>query len=405
MNLEVPLEMVDLGLSVPGILYTFYIVRMQLNPDDYDGATYYFEIVATNEDDVDRDVDLRVGAATKVSVTIPANTLNPTRLKSSAFTPSAGANDYDIRLPITNTFQDVKVYAGRIIVKQVNATKTRIQIPLVQSAHDSVAVSNEFFLCETTSNDYEQPLGRIFSLWKKVIANFADLATGNCWSFEAIIRGNKATATAYAALFNKTDDVMVAGTEVSVLGETETRVQADFADDAGNFDNLDEFEVRIKKLGGGARGYIMAARLYVKLTNLSKAEILYRVAKGRSATASAYDVPHQRTLLDTSLFSSPTIYFEGVGYCPDNVERLFLRDHGENDSGVNGSDVVNSGINFNSAIKIRIRTNSITPTSGNRFYTRKAASTNSLLLACTLIAVQAEYVAPPVGGKSFGYII
>ncbi|GAI43501.1 unnamed protein product [marine sediment metagenome] len=148
----------------------------------------------------------------------------------------------------------------------------------------------------------------------------------------------------------------------------------------------------------------MTARLYVKLTNLSKAEILYRVARGESITTGGYDVPHQRILLDTSLFSSPTIYFEGVSYCSDNVERLFLRDHGENDSGVNGSDVAGSGINFNSATKIRIRTNSITPTSGNRFYTRKAASTNVLELTHTLIVVQAEYVAPPVGGKSFGYI-
>lgn len=395
MNLEIPLEMVDGGIRSITVPNLFTRVRMRLDPSDYDGATYYFEIVATNEDPVSRDVELMVGDTVKATIEVPANTSSYTRLRSSSFTPSEGANDYDIRLAATTFSLKLRVTTGRIIVKQINATKTRIQIPLVAGGYASGLSTDTGYLVQSTSNDYEQPNARYFSLWKKVVANFADLASGNCWSLEVVLSGNKGTATALAALFNVTDEAMVTGAEVSVLGDTITRIQADFADNAGNFDNLDEFELRIKKSGGGARANLYAGRLYIKLTNLSKAEILYRISKSGSFLASGVDIVHQRVLMDTSLFDDPTIYFEATGKCADNTERVFLRDHSTNNSGANGSDVSDSGINFNSANKIIIRTSALTLISGNRFYTRVDDPTASLELNSVFIIVQAEYVAPP----------
>jgi hypothetical protein len=66
LNLEVPLEMVDLGLRserrqqrYPSGVTDFRRSWIYLDPDDYDGATYYFEIVAKNTDSVNRNVNLK----------------------------------------------------------------------------------------------------------------------------------------------------------------------------------------------------------------------------------------------------------------------------------------------------------------------------------------------------------
>ena len=80
MNIEVHLEMTGTGLiwtTVPGGPgSSFYSTQMYFNPADYDGATYYFEVVANNADATNKDVsliDTSNGNAVLATVTLEAS--------------------------------------------------------------------------------------------------------------------------------------------------------------------------------------------------------------------------------------------------------------------------------------------------------------------------------------------
>jgi hypothetical protein len=397
LNIEVPLEMVDFGLnsvagtgSPPTTQTNFGRSGLSLTGDDYDGATYYFEIVAKNTYGYDCDVFLRdyTSGTSKATITVPANTTNFTRYRVSWIPTDNTKRAYFVRMEDTASAGQLVVQTARIIVQQTNATKTRIQIPLVQKEHDLSAAPTGN-LATTTSTTYVQDSPMKYSLWKKDTSVYADLAATNPWSLEAVLSSNNASGYAYAALFNATDNSQVTGTEIYVYGTTWDIKDVSFGDTATNFHNLDNFEARIKSNNASYTAELRSAvRLYVRLTNLTQAEVLYRVGRARAAGTALEDTEEQRVLLDTSLFANPLFYFEASGYCADNDQRVFLRDHSTNDSGTDGSNVSGSGINFNSASKTIVRAFDISPTSGNRFYTYITSSTSNLELNHAWLVVQ-----------------
>jgi hypothetical protein len=172
LNLEVPIDMVDHGLEAPTGTGTtnFNRSRIFLDADHYDGATYYFEIVAKNTDSSAKSVYFRRTTSTATdhaTITVPAGTANFTRYRVSlSVNPLAGKNEYLVRLTQTTSAAQLIVSAARVIVQQTNATKTRIQIPLVQKEHDLYA-NGAGRVDTTTSNSYTQGDEDKYSLWMK----------------------------------------------------------------------------------------------------------------------------------------------------------------------------------------------------------------------------------------------
>lgn len=382
MNLIIPLEMIlttqtatSSPFSIPGVSY------ISLDSDDYDGATYDFEIIATNTSSTtDYTVDLYdvTGSAAKASITVPKNTNTATRFRAGAnsWSPTDNAKrTYAIRLSQTaEPYTFLIVDTARIIITQINATKTRIQIPLVDSLEYDVT-------CSTT---YTQVHPTKYNIYLKDTSVFADISG---WNLEVIIGATIDGGTTYCALFDKTDNDQVGNTEMSVSGSKDTLLDVDFTNTETNFDDGHEFEMRIKSSGAPQREKIVKANLYVELTNLSKAEVFWLTNHYATASKEGTSYPKQRVLLDTSAYSGATIYFESVAACADNATVMYLRDHLTNDSGTDGSDVSDSGLNFNSATKVRVRSSSLSITDDDRFYTRTTDTANNPIISNSWIII------------------
>lgn len=327
LDLEVPVEMVDYGLQSNAGTGTTNFNRswIYLDPAGYHNATYYFEVIATNTHTTSSyNVELRSTSTstTYASITVPANTTIPNRFRTaSAWTPPAGKNEFLIRASNTPSERQLLVYNARILVQQTNADYTRIQIPLVHRLHDGVA-SGPGFVDKTTSTVYEQLNTNRYCLWKKDVNKYVDLSGSTPWTLEVVLDHDSATGTAHAALFNTTSG-QVEGAEVSNYGNVIALVEVSFSNTANKFTNGSLFELKIRSGTTMPQAELRRASLYVSLTNLTKAEVLYRVA-GRINGTSATDIVHQRAFIDTSLFSNPTVFFQASGWCADNFERAFV---------------------------------------------------------------------------------
>ncbi|OFZ69967.1 MAG: hypothetical protein A3K03_10880 [Bdellovibrionales bacterium RIFOXYD1_FULL_44_7] len=102
---------------------------------------------------------------------------------------------------------------------------------------------------------------------------------------------------------------------------------------------------------------------------MSKGEVYYRPSVHSDNWMDSI-IPHQRVKVDTSLFSSPSVYHEATGWT-DGVATTEIQDHGANTSGTAGTSTV-AGSSFTlptatAANKTRQRSAALTITSGNYF--------------------------------------
>ncbi len=102
---------------------------VQLDTTQYNGATYYFEVVADSSVSLSFNVTLQRGATVDATCNIPLLTTAYTRVRSAAFTPGAATANYTV--VIDNTAGATKnVKSARIIIIQnaASITKTETQI-------------------------------------------------------------------------------------------------------------------------------------------------------------------------------------------------------------------------------------------------------------------------------------
>jgi parallel beta-helix repeat protein len=375
-DLEVPIEMLDRGISspagLPGTRQFFINSEVMLDDGDYDGDTeeYYFEIVASNANtstgysvylhDATNGVD-------RTSYLVPANTQIKRFRTTTSFPRVSGNNKYLLVLDNTAVADQLKIFAARIIVVQTNATYTRIQIPLLNHAHDGFDNITDMGSDNVSSSTYSQEDEDRFTLWKKDLSVWGDIASGTPWSFEAVIK-NEGGSTAYVSLFNKTDNAQVTATELSRSGSLQLQT-VDFATNAASFGDGDghegdEFEVR------HYQSRLARAALYVRLTNLTWGEVYWRFTRKQSQSSSVTHA-YQRVLLNTSNYTNPVVYHEATGYeTGSGVISTRVFDVGTSDSGTTGSPILNSAIEFNSTSRASYR--NTTPliddvTSGNSY--------------------------------------
>src|SRR5512143_247132 len=250
LNLEVPIEMsmIPCG-SLASRGQDFNRTKVRLNDEDYDdNPAWYFEIVAKNEDSRERTVVLKTDSGIKIAITIPANTHSPTRYRTESFVPDRGWALYYLQLPSTKSDYQLIVWTSRIVIQQIGATRTRIQIPLLGRPGDphlyNWAIYNEWppvwpRVTSLVSSGLWEELGHS-RRWKKETAKYADLAPGNCWTFEAILQVSKeGKAPNYCTLWNETTNRQVDVSVVSNQAGTYTLYHADFPDNAAEFTDGD----------------------------------------------------------------------------------------------------------------------------------------------------------------------
>jgi hypothetical protein len=369
-NIEVPIELVDYGLASKTTVATFSRSRTSLDTTDYDGdsVTYSFEVVAENSSGATKNAYLIDSLDSVVAtLAIPA-TAGPTRLRTS-FAPTPGANNYRIRLDATSSAGRLATYTGRILVRQVGATRTKIYIPLMagMSRQSNSADDQNAHLDDSTISSYSQPNGGWYSLWKKNISVYSQLAATNPWTFEAVMSAESG-GTAYASLFNANTNLQIATSELTTTSSSPDMITRSFSDSSAGFNNLDNIEVRIKEVGGTS--HIYHAGIWLKLENLSHGEVFYRELTSENWTvgSSAQDENYARLLPDLSLYLVPTFYHELVANVDSGTscsESLF--DNGVSDATITGIIVSGSTLTMSSVPLTIQRTSALSLIAGHRY--------------------------------------
>lgn len=371
--LETPVELVDKALASSTTDVTFSRTRTSFNTQDYDGTlTYMFEIVAVNQDSSARAVSLVNSSGTAVAiVTIPPNTSEATMFRISA--NPAGADNYRIELQGTSIAKQVEVFNARMLVRQQNATKTKIYIPLAGGYTGDSYGQDDFNarIDWSTYDNYNQESNtHYFSLWKKNSPSFKDLVANNPWTFESVMESSNLGDPTYAVIYNINSNTPVLDSELSVATTTPTLLSKSFSNTANNFNESDNFSVRIRNSGNGA-GYIYRAGLWVQLTNLQHAAIYYRTATTIWVMQSnAQTYPWSAVRPNIALYSSPlNIFLEHTGYQGANNVPCAIQtlDAGIGDSGITGVAVPSSLVSFTSTTKTLKRTSNLNINSGHRY--------------------------------------
>jgi hypothetical protein len=185
---------------------------------------------------------------------------------------------------------------------------------------------------------------------------------------------------------------MVTGTEINPSTLTPDLYSLSFADNATQFTDGNSFEVRIRRASGGVTRvqHLFRAGLWVKLTNLNKADIYYRTSRSVAASSSLV-VPHSRVHLDLTRFKNivpVTVSHEAVGSEPVvGTSSFALRSTGTSDSVSTGTDFVSSLIDFGTTSTTLTRTGAITPVSGDRFVPSLTVSSGSFQVNSSFIVI------------------
>jgi hypothetical protein len=405
LDLEVPIEMgmIPCGSQMDGP-HEFNRTKVRLNDADYDGdPRWYFEIIAKNADTEDKTITLRTNSGAKATLTVPAGTTSATRYRTAPFAPDSGWALYYLSLPATASDYQLVVWSRRIIIRQTNATKTRIQIPLFGRPANPHLYNWAIYhegppvwprVTSNISSGVWEELGHT-RRWKKEARKYGDLAPGSCWTFEAMMQvANEGPPANSCSLWNETTNQQVAASAVSNTRSTYTLHYADFPDDATGFIDGHEFGVRTKGHSSNPPR-VAGAMLYVRLINLSRAQILYTVGYEDMVYGKAEGFnDYSRAFIDVSKYSSPTFYFESFGSNADSQDVLFLREDGTHDSGPVGTDVAGSGINFSSNQMVRMRTEAITLTGTRNYYVHVLSSPKVKHIRTSWLVIDVQGAAP-----------
>lgn len=393
-NLVVVLHQGDLGVS-SNITnpVTKDETRLPIDTSYYDGSpTYTWSFVCANADTSARTIYLvDASGATIASQSVPAGQAAYRRYEIS-FTPNSNDN-YRLKFDGTTVANQLKAYDSYIYITQTNATKTRIQIPLVCSGNGASSGSN---IDQTTSITYTQITPLNYGYWHRDDAAWGTIPSGG-YAFEAVMVIGNGTYTAYVSLFNVTDGTQVTASEVTYTGGTaKTLVTSAGFDSGGNFLDNKDYEVRIKTSNAAASVQMYRACLYITLNPIVKGEVYYRVGHSVTAASSSAYGP-QKQKIDIDSFSSPVAYHEAtLYYSVSGTMDAGLGDTGTSDTSDSMSVVTGSTLTP-TATKALQRSGSITITSGNRYIYDVNRTSGTMLVSAQCVVV--AFTAPAASGK------
>lgn len=355
MNIQVPVEMIDRGLASDTLPITFDRSRTSLDTTQYDGVvTYNFEIVATN---VGAGVTVYLVDSNDVvvgSIAVPGGTASEKRFRNT-FTPNAGADNYRLALPATGTTNDLKIYSARLLINQVNATKTKLYFPLLSSSQSPSNSDLGGYVLQTAATAYFSPSEA--SIYRRDTSRLLSLIDYNAWELETI---TSASNNAYGTIIlnNRTTASNITGTAGFINSLAPTSIQSPFDEGGSGFstaNNGQDFDVQVRCEFNCTTGNISIykAGLWVTLESLAMADVYYRTSLGQGGINSTTNIASQRSLVDLSAFSNPTVSFQAVANVVGGTDLgdVTLMSVGANDSGFAGITALSSTLNFGSTTK------------------------------------------------------
>ena len=372
-NLEVPIEMVDDPLTSAATATIFNRTQTTLDPSDYGSAgggetvVYSFEVIAKNAATSGTySVDLvDASGVSQLSSVVSIPNSSATKRYRVTWTPPTAAGVYRVKLNSVAASK-LTVYTARIIVQQTNAARTKLYIPLANGTQTTATSADTYdsSVGFTSSTSFVNLLKT--SYWVKNSSAYSALVSGTPWTFEAVLQGSGSVGIS-AALYDETANAAVAASTVTTTSSTPVVVTASFSNTTSGFVDSDQYSVRIKSASSGSTGYLVRAGLWVKLTDLSKGEVYYRVAKTSSWSATTGNGANQeesRVLLNTALFSTPTFYYElTCGLQNTSPIQIRLWNQSTSDTGTStatGSLVAGSSVTVSAAPLSRSRSSSFT---------------------------------------------
>lgn len=172
--------------------------------------------------------------------------------------------------------------------------------------------------------------------------------------------------TGYATLYNRTKNVALA--EMSTTSPVPTLVTRDYEVGDTNFDDQDEYEIRVRTNGVGTVN-LYSAKLFIRLMDAGKVTTWNRVSRfGSAALQAPAATTSQRWLYDASVYSNPEIFWEVTGQEDiAGVNDMGIYDVTTTDIGTTGTTLQETRIDIGSSTKIRQRVNRLSLTNGNRY--------------------------------------
>lgn len=393
LSLQVPIEMIDRGLaSLSSGARTFERSRTDLNTNDYDGVvTYSLEAVVQNQDGGDHTIDLiDATSATVATLTVPGSTFDRTRF-AIPISLSAGAQSLKLRLAQTASDTSLLVHSARLLVTQTNATKTRLYVPLL--AYDNSPTTDDALGAINTTNSSSLDTTTYTSGYLRKTASLSRIVEYNAWELNALV-ATTGGAKGQINLQNTTMSQNVPGTETEFSDSSIQLAQVQIDEGVNYFSTSNEnnvFKIGLKCTLGCASGTasVYKAGLWVRLENLTQAEVLYRTSMGASTLFSNTTFDQNRTLVDLGLFTSPTVRLQAEATTGSMASAsIELLDDLTDDSGLNNlSSISGATVNFGTNEDAIYRSMSFTPTSGHRHMTSVVPSGGSMVLKGSYLVI------------------
>jgi len=397
-NLQFPVEMSDQALSSETTPITFERTRTSMDPTAYDGAvTYEFEVVALNSDTVGATLNiLDESDAVKATLVVPANTTQPTRLRT-ALTLNAGFETYRVKLAGTTQSGQLQVFSARIWVTQVGASKTKLYIPLLSSA--STPLSGDAFApIESKSAAGYQILDNS-SIYLKDETKLSKLQEYNAWELEVVVSSNGGNGA--VALYNIENNAAVESAEIQFSDPAVLLVNAPFNEGVTLFsttENLNHYRLAMQCFNNCDLGAvnIFKAGLWVNISNISQAEILIRNSMAARNIGGQWPTDTERSLVDLTKYSHPVVNFRAIANMSSpsgenaNISLMTNGSGGSADYGFLGlSMITGSTLNFTSSTpQLKQTAAPVTLNSGERFVPEINPVTGTANLIDSYIVIQ-----------------
>jgi len=389
-NLEVPIEMLDQPVAnwSGGLTLDYHRSKTNFNPADYVSSSnvYEFEIVVTNQSTADAEqVDLVYdNSGTDVlmaSIPVPISTTKKRIRQTFTVTPTHSTSKvYRIKLSPSATAGLLIVHAARIIVRQTNASATKIYIPLINSIYtttkktEDTSVRDYLPIVQTKNTTYiipaeafyQFPVGGDstqyyygpynFNIWKREDSRYVTIPQSGGWTFEAILAGDSTAATASVALYNKNNGLQVTGSELNHSGGTTLGMySATLSSNSTNFINGHEYEVRMKSSDSSKFSKLYKAGLWLTVQNLQQVDVYHRIAIadriGRNGNIGTLRYTDARVLYTHANWSNPLAYLEVTGSNHTDSSSVFsVESNSTNDSGTSSPvNLTGSNVTLTSA--------------------------------------------------------
>ena len=376
MNLQVPIELTDQTMaSAMTTNYAFERSQTYLDPNAYNGTiTMDLEVVAQNADSQAHLVSLVDSfGVSQGSVSIPPNLNVPKRIRASIANLTS-TDVYRIELEGTPNAGDLQVWSAKLLITQTGASKTKIYIPMMSLYASPNSADTNSKIASNQSNAYIALANSV--IYKRDTSVFSNLEPSNPWEMEAVVSVGTGD-TGVLGLYNTTQGAVVNDSETEITETTPTLTNISLEEGVTNFGSTNEgneFQISVRCSGTCNQGVaIYKAGIWVSLSQLSKAEVFFRNSLGNTALTSLIDQDDGRSMINTGLFTNPSIYLETTAQAPLNggTITLQLMDASTSDFGLSGlTPVSGSSINIWNSQLARYRTNTpFTLSSGDRFVT------------------------------------